>query len=583
MSEFRANITAVLDTSGVAAKIKEIENQRVTLSNIKFNSASLISSIQNALNGANFKINTTGIATQMQSAGRTAGNVLQREISSSLNKIGLTNGGIGNVERMLQGAGFDKKSIATVTDSLNKMSLTIEKIKTTQMSNGNIRMQISGVDELGRAVSILREFDKETGNVINSSKSFTQNFSVRVKQATSEAEKEAQKLQRISQQAAAIKIKVDTGDVETKFNSITQKINSLSSSTPQLQANLKSLTDAFNTLNNPNTSPEGMVAAYQQFKSLLPTITNQVNELAAAERQQAQAAKETAKASLEMEKAQKKIADIQTWMNKNPKAAESFRTELDSIISRLNTVGTEGGANLSQLSVEFARIQSQAKLAGLTTNSFVSSIKTLGLQVLGLGSTYQIAMRVVNAVKSGVNTVVDLDTALIDLKKTTTMSSNDLASFYKDANKEARNLGVSTEEIISQAASWSRLGYGSKHDATTMARLSSQFAMISPGMTVEESTNSLVSTMKAFGVTTDQVLDGVMSKINVVGNHFALSNADIADALQVSSSALAAANNSFEQTVALIAAGTEITQDANRVGMIVAQTYSNVWCYQMVA
>ena len=54
-------------------------------------------------------------------------------------------------------------------------------------------------------------------------------------------------------------------------------------------------------------------------------------------------------------------------------------------------------------------------------------------------------------------------------------------------------------------------------DSKTMAKLSSQFAAISPGMGVEESTNSLVSTMKAFGIEADQTLDGIMSKVNVVG------------------------------------------------------------------
>jgi len=54
-------------------------------------------------------------------------------------------------------------------------------------------------------------------------------------------------------------------------------------------------------------------------------------------------------------------------------------------------------------------------------------------------------------------------------------------------------------------------------DSKEMSKLSSQFAAISPGMSVEESTNSLVSTMKAFGIESSEVLDGVMSKVNQVG------------------------------------------------------------------
>lgn len=103
-------------------------------------------------------------------------------------------------------------------------------------------------------------------------------------------------------------------------------------------------------------------------------------------------------------------------------------------------------------------------------------------------------------------------------------------------------------------------------DAKTMSKLSSQFAAISPGMSVEESTSSLVSTMKAFGIEADDVLDGVMSKVNKVGNSFALSNADVMTALKNSSSAMAVANNSLDETIALITAGTEIVQDASKVG-----------------
>ena len=53
-------------------------------------------------------------------------------------------------------------------------------------------------------------------------------------------------------------------------------------------------------------------------------------------------------------------------------------------------------------------------------------------------------------------------------------------------------------------------------------------------------------------------------------NNFALSNEDIMTALKNSSASMAAANNTFEETVALITAGQEIVQDASKVGKLVA-------------
>lgn len=61
-------------------------------------------------------------------------------------------------------------------------------------------------------------------------------------------------------------------------------------------------------------------------------------------------------------------------------------------------------------------------------------------------------------------------------------------------------------------------------------------------------------------------------------NSFALTNDDVMTALETSSSSMAAANNTFEETVALITAANEIIQNPAKVGKHIAQTYSNVWC-----
>ena len=57
-----------------------------------------------------------------------------------------------------------------------------------------------------------------------------------------------------------------------------------------------------------------------------------------------------------------------------------------------------------------------------------------------------------------------------------------------------------------------------------------------------------------------------MSKINAIGNAFAETNADVITGLEKSSSAMAAANNTMDQTVALFTAGQEIVQNAQTVG-----------------
>lgn len=143
------------------------------------------------------------------------------------------------------------------------------------------------------------------------------------------------------------------------------------------------------------------------------------------------------------------------------------------------------------------------------------------------------------------------------------MTANQLEDFYYKSNDVAKQMGVTTNEIITQAAAWSRLGFSSAEAATQMAELSSQFKLISPGMTSDEAVSGLVSIMKAYGIEVEDVLDGIMSKVNVVGNKFALSNSNIINMLQDSVSAMAEGNNTLEETIALETAAFEITQDEN--------------------
>lgn len=114
-------------------------------------------------------------------------------------------------------------------------------------------------------------------------------------------------------------------------------------------------------------------------------------------------------------------------------------------------------------------------------------------------------------------------------------------------------------------------GFSTADAATKMAKYSSMFATISPGMNLDSATDGLVSVMKAFKIgleNTDDVVDGIMSKINIIGNTQAINNSDIVDFLTRSSSAMAEANNTLEDTIALGTAMVEITRDAAGAGQV---------------
>lgn len=76
------------------------------------------------------------------------------------------------------------------------------------------------------------------------------------------------------------------------------------------------------------------------------------------------------------------------------------------------------------------------------------------------------------------------------------------------------------------------------------------------------------SEYKRYKIEANDALDGVASKINIIGNTQAVSNEDIVEFLTRSSSAMAEANSTLDETIALGTAITEITRDAANAGQV---------------
>lgn len=99
-----------------------------------------------------------------------------------------------------------------------------------------------------------------------------------------------------------------------------------------------------------------------------------------------------------------------------------------------------------------------------------------------------------------------------------------------------------------------------------MAKLSSQFASISPGMDVDEAQSGLVSIMKAWSIDPDQVKSEIMDPINQLGNTMAEDNQDIVEGMERSAAALAAVGTSTKDAFALFSGIQEVLQNAEKSG-----------------
>lgn len=358
-----------------------------------------------------------------------------------------------------------------------------------------------------------------------------------------------------------IKFDLNTGTLGNQVDTIEQKLNKLGVTNQSVSDKVNQLKTLLGNM-DATDDIESVTSDYEKYKQVLAEVTNQVNTL---QREQAELQRKQATELAKTQLANAKTAfssQIDVWLSNNSAAAKQFGSQIQALKSQIQSAD---GVTLNNLKAQFKEITQQAKLAGDTGLTFGDKLKAQFSKLGIYFSATMIIMQTVNAIKTGINTVVELDNALVDLQKTAKTSASELNNFYFEANNIAKQYGATTKEIIQSAADWSRLGY-TLDESKIMSQYSSMFKSISPGMDIDTATSGLVSVMKAYGIEVEDVMDGIMSKINAVGNSAAESNTDIVTGLQNSAAAMAAMGSTLDETIAIFTAAQEITQDSSKVG-----------------
>lgn len=230
------------------------------------------------------------------------------------------------------------------------------------------------------------------------------------------------------------------------------------------------------------------------------------------------------------------------------------------------------------LSNEFAELKIDMENAGIAA-------ETLGQKLSRLFKEHfqtAIAMAGVAMVKQGLrevyDNVVEIDDAMVELRKVTNESENAYSQFSDRAAKTARDLGASISDYISATADWSRLGYNMP-DAEELARVSTLLKNVGDGIeSVTDASSYMTSVLKGFDLVAEDA-QKVADLVNEVANNEPASAEDILEILTRSGAALHEAGNDLDQAVALGVAMNSVTQNAESTG----QTLKTVSMYLRAA
>lgn len=220
---------------------------------------------------------------------------------------------------------------------------------------------------------------------------------------------------------------------------------------------------------------------------------------------------------------------------------------------------------LAGLRTSFAESSNAIKSAGENTKTLSERVGGLAAKFTSWLTVSQIVMKLYSSLKKMVSAVIDIDTAMTELKKVTDETSTVYAKYLDDASVRAKKLGATIADTVTASADFARLGY-TLDEAAQLADAALVYKNVGDGIDdVSQASESIISTMKAFGIEAENAIS-IVDKFNEVGNNFAISSEGVGEALRRSASALAAGNNTLDESIALITAANSVVQDADVVG-----------------
>lgn len=416
-------------------------------------------------------------------------------------------------------------------------------------------------------------------------------------------------LRRVSEALSQYKTALDTADKisDNAFDSLPDKLKQLNDYIKTLEENLAkagvkdfktdntySMLSALQTdLSNVYTNSELGTANYQDLLDVFSTYDEQLKEtkinvkslsslfaaLGIQIRNTTNAMRSsnlTAKNTQSVESLQKRLnnllytlrryVEINKQIQKNPELMASY----NSIVDELKTAVRSGNQDLMETTLD----STAQKIAGLK-----AKVQELGLEGKTVGQVFSdlfgqhfstaIAMGALHLLQGSLQqiyqNVVDIDTAMTELKKVTNETDSTYQSFLTEAGARAKNIGTDVSSIVNATADYARLGY-SLSDATKLADVSAIYYNVGDDLdSFDKATENIVGTMKAFNIQANDAIS-LVDKLNNVSNNYAVSSGDLGDILQRSASAMEAAGNTLDQTIALGTAMNSVVQNAETTG-----------------
>lgn len=260
------------------------------------------------------------------------------------------------------------------------------------------------------------------------------------------------------------------------------------------------------------------------------------------------------------------ITEMQNYLSDNPRVTSSgYGTSVQQYISEarlaIQALETKNAPQTAakDLATNFQSLKNNAHDAGLEVENAYVSITRLFKSHMGTAIATAGVLALKQAMQQVIQTVIELDGAITNLRMVTGSSKSETADLVKGYTGMGEELGATTLDIATSANEWLRQGY-TLEETNQLIRASmilSKVGMIESG----EATKYLTSALKGYKLSAEDAIS-VVDKLSTVDMEAATSAGGLALAMSRTAASADLSGVSMDKLLGYIAVVAETTQKA---------------------
>ena len=438
-------------------------------------------------------------------------------------------------------------SIKNIQATLNKMN-----------NNANIKI---GIDTSG----------------LNSVQGATQNITNNLKNVQIQAQQTENSIKNIANTSSLFssffkETAVDSGKYITQINSAITKLQGIANSTvftknasnqqvTQTKQDINSLITAYQNLATKlqgNITPAGL----ETVRTELTQLNARFNDATTTAKRFETELRSDNGAEQLAQKVALLTQRIKAYRQANSKSEKMFGSQYDNMLSQLANPNIDLNA-YNAINKQFQTMRQEINATNAAGKTLWQTLKEKAGKFVGWMSLTGIISSIWREMQQMVTKVIELDSAMTNLKKVTDETDATYSRFLKNASSLAKELKMDLSDLVNQTAEWAKKGY-SIAESSIASKASGIYSIVGE---VDNATavQDLTTVIKSYNMAIEDSID-IVDRFNNISNKYSVTAADIGEMLSNSISSLSIAGNSLDEAIAMGTTITEITGDASEAG-----------------